>query len=388
MMSQRIETNWSTVRTEFRALEQWTHLNSATFGLTPRRALEAMTDHMRRRDEFACTDFMDWFDDLDRIRILCARLVHCDAADVAFVHNSSTGMAFLLNGLDWQPGDEILTLADEFPNQLYSAAALERRGVLLRAVPWPMFYESVSARTRLVALSTVNYATGFRPPIEEISAFLASRGVLLYLDGTQSVGALAFDVATVRPAMLSVNAYKWLMSPNGAGFVYVAPELRRRLAPSVVGWRSDRDWRAVQQLHHAAPRFKDSAERYEGGTQPFPSIYAMGAVIEMLLELGPAQVEARILELAEKARAMLRGLGAEVNADCSQIVTAIIPGCDAVALAATLKERRIVTAARHGRLRVSPHLYNREEDIAELRSAIAELTGMEEARFQSVSAYK
>ena len=122
-----------------------------------------------------------------------------------------------------------------------------------RVVPWPEFYASVNERTRLVVLSTVNYATGFRLPLEEISRFLAGRGVLLYLDGTQSVGALEFDVRRVRPAVLCVDAYKWMLSPNGAGFVYVAPEVRERLAVTVVGWRTDRDWRQVNHLNHGAP---------------------------------------------------------------------------------------------------------------------------------------
>jgi selenocysteine lyase/cysteine desulfurase len=365
--------DWEQVPREFPALSHWTHLNTATFGQTPKRAIQAMMRHMVYRDELACMDFLYWFDDLDRIRVKCARLVNCHAADIAFVPSSSHGMALLMHGLDWQRGDEVLTLEDEFPNQLYAAAALDRYGVRLRTAPWPGFYESVNKRTRVVVLSSVNYATGFRPPLEEISAFLAPRRVLLYVDGSQSVGALEFNVARVRPSVLSVNAYKWLMSPNGAGFLYIAPELRRRLPPIVTGWRSDRNWRNVQQLNHGVPRFSESAERYEGGMPPFPSIYAMGAVIDMLLKLGPRNVEARVLELAAKVRMMLRELGAEINGDDSQIVTAVLPGCDSETLEAELKERRILTSVRHGRLRISTHVYNTEHDIEVLRSALVDL---------------
>jgi cysteine desulfurase/selenocysteine lyase len=374
--------DWLQPRSEFPALAHWTHLNTATFGQTPKRAVEAMVRHMTRRDEFACMDFLAWFDDIDQIRAACARLVNCDASDIAFVQNSSAGMALLMHGLNWQSGDEVITLEDEFPNQLYAAAGLDRYGVRLRTAPWPRFYESVNGRTRLVALSTVNYATGFRPPLEEVSEFLASRGVLFYVDGTQSVGALDFDIALVRPTMLCVNAYKWLMTPNGVGFLYVAPEMRKRLPPTVIGWRSDRGWRDVEHLR-GAPRFAESAERYEGGMPPFPSIYAMGAVIDMLLELGLRNVEARVLELAGKTRAMLRELGAQVNADNSQIVTAVVPGCDSGKVAAALKEKRIVTSARQGRLRISPHLYNIEDDIDVLRFGLVQLR--EQMRGMSVS---
>src|SRR5437899_5559488 len=191
---------------------------------------------------------------------------------------------------------------------------LARFGAKLRTAPWSGFYRSVNERTRLVVLSTVNYATGFRPPLEEISRFLRERGVLLYVDGSQSVGALQFDIGLVRPSVLCVDAYKWMLSPNGAGFLYVDPELRQRLPATVVGWRSDRNWRSVASLNHGEPVFTDSAEKYEGGMLPFPSIYGMGAVIDLMLEVGPAAIEARVMELAGKTRTMLCGLGAQVNA--------------------------------------------------------------------------
>jgi cysteine desulfurase/selenocysteine lyase len=360
--------DWKRLRAEFPALRNWTYLNTATYGQLPRAAAEAMMRHVARRDEFACGDFLAWFDDMDALRASCAQLVHCDASDIAFVISAATGLASLVQGLTWEPGDEVLTLDDEFPNQLYVSSVLARFGAKLRPVPWPQFFDSVSDRTRVVVMSTVNYATGFRPPMEEISRFLRERGVIFYVDGTQSVGALEFDIASVRPAILCVDAYKWLLSPNGAGFLYVEPELRKRLPATTVGWRSDRDWRSVNALNHGDPVFAEAAEKYEGGMLPFPSLYAMGAVIDMMLQTGPAAIEARVLELAGKARAMLQDLGAEVNAGESQIVTACLPGKDAGQLAKMLKEHRILVSARHGRLRVSTHFYNDESDLEALRS--------------------
>jgi len=170
---------------------------------------------------------------------------------------------------------------------------------------------------------------------------------------------------------MSVDAYKWMLSANGAGFLYVDPELRHRLPATVVGWRSDRNWRSVDSLNHGEPVFAQTAEKYEGGMLPFPSIYGMGAVIDLMLQIGPAAIEGRVMELAGKARTMLRGLGAEVNTDESQIVTAILPGLDAGELARSLRERRILVSARHGKLRVSPHFYNDESDLETLKMALA-----------------
>jgi selenocysteine lyase/cysteine desulfurase len=362
--------DWKALRTEFPAMARWTFLNTATYGQLPRRVAEAMNRHLARRDELACDDYLAWFDDMDGIRESCARLVHCEPGDIAFVTNAAAGLAALVLGLAWHPGDEVLTLDGEFPNQLYVSATLARFGAALRTVAWSEFYQSVNERTRLVVLSTVNYATGFRPPLEEISRLLRQRGVLLYVDGSQSVGALQFDVELVRPSVLCVDAYKWMLSANGAGFLYVDPELRQRLQATVVGWRSDRDWRSVHSLNHGEPVFAETAEKYEGGMLPFPSLYGMGAAINLMLEIGPAAIEARVMELAGKARSMLAGLGAEVNTDESQIVTAILPGADPGELARSLKERRILVSARHGRLRVSPHFYNDDTDLETLRSAL------------------
>ena len=360
--------DFSSIRSQFPALAHWTYLNTATYGQMPRAAAEAVSRHFARRAELACTDFLTWFVDMDKIRGLCARLINCQPDDIAFATSASNGLSWLTQGIDWRQGDEILTLDPEFPNQAYQVALEERHGVKYRAVPWPEFYNAVNDRTRLVVLSTVNYATGFRPPIEEISAFLrARRNILFYSDGTQSLGGLQYDVAAIRPSMFCVDAYKWMLSPNGAGFVYISPELRQTLLPTVIGWRTDKGWRNPNALNHGKPVFSGDAQGYEGGMIDFPSLYAMGAVIEMMIELGPAAIEQRVLELADTVREGLRQLGANVNTDHTPIVTARFEGHDSAAIAGALKQERIIVSARQGRLRVSPHFYNNSDDLALLQ---------------------
>jgi selenocysteine lyase/cysteine desulfurase len=222
----------------------------------------------------------------------------------------------------------------------------------------------------------VNYATGFRPPLAEISRFLAQKGVPLFLDGSQSVGALTFDVTKTPVDVLAVHGYKWLMSPTGAGFMYVSPAFRKKLPPNIIGWRSHHDWRNVDRLHSGTPEFKDAAEKYEGGGLPFHLLYAMEASVDWMLEIGPDAIEQRVMELASSARSMLRDLGAEVHDTGSQIVIAGFPALktfDASATARTLREQKVVVAARHGRLRVSPHFYNDDGDLKRLETALKNL---------------
>lgn len=356
-------TSWSANRAQFPALEHWTYLNTATFGQLPKRSAEAAARHFAHRDELACSDFLNWFDDMDGVRESCARLVNCQGGDIAFIGNACNGLALMMSGIDWKPGDRVVTLEDEFPNQLYALGDAQRSGVEAVTCSWDRFYESLNERTRLVALSTTNYNTGFVPPLEEIGAQLRSRGILFFVDGTQSIGALRFDVGRVRPDMLATHGYKWLLTPNGAGFLYVSPELRARLHPNVIGWRSHYDWRSVDNLHHGAPQFSDRAEKYEGGMVSFALLYAMRESIEMQLEIGLDAIEERVLALADSVRSAMRSCGATVADYRSPIVTGRFPNADPSQLARVLKEKRVLVAARRGQLRVSPHFYNNEQDI-------------------------
>jgi selenocysteine lyase/cysteine desulfurase len=155
--------------------------------------------------------------------------------------------------------------------------------------------------------------------------------------------------------------------------MYVSPAFRKKLPPNIIGWRSHHDWRNVDRLHSGTPEFKDAAEKYEGGGLPFHLLYAMDSSVTWMLEIGPDMIERRVLELANSARSMLRGLGAHVEDTGSQIVIAGFPGIDASATARALREQKVVVAARHGRLRISPHFYNDDEDLTRLENALKQL---------------
>ncbi|MSV35184.1 MAG: aminotransferase class V-fold PLP-dependent enzyme [Bryobacterales bacterium] len=363
--------DWETIRAEFPALAHWTYLNTATFGQLPRCATEAVARHWAHRDETACGDFLTWFDDADQLRGSLARLIHATGDDIAFVPSAAHALSQIVVGLglyDAPEGANVVTLQGDFPNQLYLPK--------LREVPWRNFYEAIDADTKLIAISEVNYATGFRPPLAEISRFVDAipgfRRPVLYVDGTQSVGALQFDVRATPVDVFAVHGYKWLISPNGVGFFYIAPHLRARIRPCVVGWRSHRDWRNVDHLHHGTPVFKESAEKYEGGFLPVALLYAMEASVNLILSIGPVEIEHRVMDLAADLRARLERLGAELETENvnSQIVTASFSGADASALAKELARRRVLVSARHGRLRVSPHFYNNETDLARFESEL------------------
>ena len=364
--------DWKEIRSQFPALAKWTYLNSATYGQLALRTQAAVAAHFAHRDELACRDFLTWFDDMDGVRALVAQLIRCEPSDIGFVPTAAAALSLFLGGLDWKPGDCIATLPDEFPNQFYYARWLRSRGARLVEVP---HLAELPAGTRAVVLSTASYSNGYRPDLDRITRMARSAGARIYIDGTQTVGALRVDVQALQPDMFAVDPYKWGLSPNGAGYMYVSPELRTKLEPAVIGWRSDKGWRSVDTLNCGVPEFSDRGERYEGGMLNFPSLYGLGESLRMMLEIGPERIEARVLELAAKTGAVLENLGAEIQHRNTNIVAARFPDLDASALARALGERGIIVAARHGNLRVGPHFYNDESDLEYLAATIRQLRG-------------
>jgi len=361
-------TDWAQVRAQFPALQRWTYLNTATFGQVPRCAVEAIERHLAHRDELACFDFLDWFTDHDGLREKLARLINSTPDEIAFVSNASSGLALVMNGIDWREGDEAVTLAGEFPNQIYAPSA---HHVKLLERPWPDLLAAIGPKTRLVAVSEVNYSTGFRVPLEQLAAAARKAGALFYVDGTQSLGALQFDWQDIQPDVFSVNTYKWMLTPNGVSFMAVHPRVREMLPPIEVGWRSHYDWRNVNNLHHGPPVFKTTAEKYEGGMLASSLLYALEAVVDLMLELGPAAIEERCLALAAETRRVLAAAGGDLIPDTkSPITCAAFSGRDAGEMSLSLKEQGILVSARHGHLRVSTHFYNTETDLARLRDRL------------------
>ncbi len=376
------EPAWGAVRALFPALRNWAHLNTAAFGPMPSTAVRAMTEHFVERDETASIGFMRWFDRLDGIRGKIAQLIGAEASDIGFCPNAGTALSWFLRGIDWRSGDEVLALDHEFPNNLYAPLMLDGKGVRFRPVPAPhgrflpeQILDELGPRTRLVLISSVNYSNGLRAPLEHIAPELRRRGVLLCVDGTQSVGVLRHDLRVTPADFLVVHGYKWMLGPAGSGFFYAPPETRAWLAPTVVSWRSHRNWRDFERLHHGRPELCSEAAVYEGGVQAFSLLFALEASLDLILECGPEMVECRSLNLATECREVLGRHGAELAApSCdacdSPIVTASFPRRDAIALRERLERHGVAVAARKGNLRVSLDFFNNREDLERLAAGL------------------
>lgn len=341
----------------------------------PLRAQAAITRHLERRNRLGARDFLFWFEAADGIRREVGLLFQAHADDVAYIPNTAYALSLLVNAIDWQTGDEVVTFEEEFPNQIYAAALLEERGVRLVQGKLRDWQTALSSRTRLVAVSHTNYVTGEEAPVAEMSGTLRARGIRFYVDGTQTAGVRRVDFRAVDADIYAVNAYKWLNSPPGSAFMLVPAHTRAWLNPNIVGWRSHHDWRNVNHLHHGKPTFAAAAERYEGGMLPFINLFAMQESIRLLFEVGLGEIEARVLRLAALVREELREAGGVVLGDESprangHIIAATLPGHDPGIVARQLETEEILVSARHGFLRVSPHFYNNEADIERFGKAL------------------
>jgi cysteine desulfurase/selenocysteine lyase len=359
---------------EFPIIENCAFLNHAGGAPLPRRS----ATRMRMLAEWvSCTGDRFWLDRLketERVRGLAAQLIGArEAHEVAFVENTSSGISLVAEGLDWRPGDNVVSADFEFPSNIYPWMNLAPRGVELRRaaerdgrIDPEELLSLIDGRTRMLALSWVQYASGFRSDLARLGRACRERGVLFVVDVIQGLGALPLDVEREFVDVAVASAHKWLLGPDGTGILYVSDRMVEQLRPPRAGWRSVRDqfeWTDFDLT------WGEGAKRFESGTLNSYGIVALGGSLELLLEAGSERIEPWVLGLAERGAKGFQDLGfavvsSRVPGETSGIVTAVPPaGRDAAELARQLKEKDVMAAARAGRLRISPHLYNTEGEI-------------------------
>jgi selenocysteine lyase/cysteine desulfurase len=302
--------------------------------------------------------------------------IGAEPGDIAFLRNTGDGANTIARGLDWEPGDEIVLCDNEFGANALPWLALREAGVEIRFVETArerltpaVLATHLRPRTRLVALSWVSFADGYR---HELAALAHAHGALFCVDAIQGLGAFGLDVRAAGVDALYCGAAKWLLALPGVSFLYVSPALRERLAVRWRGWRDVADiWNF---LDYDQPLAAGSA-RYEGGTQNFLGIAALDASIALLASSGIERISAHVLALTDRLATGLAARGAIVESlrGCgisSGIVTFSLPGQAPVELGRALGRKGFVTTYRATGIRVSPHGYNTAADIDDFLAAL------------------
>lgn len=367
--------DWNALREEFPITRNYNFMNHAATAPLSRRAAEAGRWYFAHAEENAYLRG-GFFKKVDRVRGQVALLINAGADEIAFIKNTSEGISFVANGLNWQNGDNVVITNVEFPANVYPWQALRPRGVQVRMVfeedgriPLERVMEAIDNRTRVVSISSVQFASGFRTDLATLGEYCQSKGVFLCVDAIQSLGAFPIDVKAMKIDFLAADGHKWLCAPEGAGLFYVHKEIQGYLQPTTIGWLSMKDAFDFGKYQF---EFQDSARRYESGSHNLPGVLALGAAVELVLELGIEQISTRLVQLTDRLTAGLREKGyrvisSRVPAEASGIVAFISDLHDHEQLQQHLeKEHRIVIAVRCGRLRASPYVYNTEQEIDQL----------------------
>ena len=309
-----------------------------------------------------------------------AQLLQCQPEEVALVGPTSLGLSFVAAGLKFRRGDNILIYHDDYPSNVYPWMALAERGVEVRLLntrglgiirPQDVMGQ-VDENTRLVALASCHFISGYRLDHQAIGKFLRGRGILFCLDAIQTLGAFPTTVEHVD--FLAADAHKWLLGPCGAGLLYVRRELQEKLNPPVYGWHNVRNPNFVAQEQIV---YRSGAAKYEAGTHNLIGLVGLVAAMELVLEIGVDNIAA---ELLRKRAALVPALQAKgftvLNADAkpenaSGMVSFHQPGKDLAALHKKLTEAGVVTSLRTDRkgqnyLRLSPHFYNTDVELQRL----------------------
>lgn len=318
-----------------------------------------------------------WRETITRTRQLIADLVGGAAERVAFTQNTSTGLALVVNGVDWKEGDNVVLPVGEFPSNSYPWRQLRRRGVEVREAPMTdghadldLLRDLINDRTRVVTVSAVQYSSGYRYDLARLSEACRAYDALLVVDGTQAVGAIRVDADAAEVDALAVSGHKWMLGPFGAGFVHFSQRAMHRLNPSTVGWFSVEDPFAFD----LEPNLAADARRFESGTENAAGIAGLGAAVSLVHEIGADQVENLIIERTEELAEALTSVGLEIGrhadrARWSGILFASTGADDAFWHARLLGAG--VKCSLRGGLRFAPHIFTNQDDISAITSVLS-----------------
>jgi cysteine desulfurase / selenocysteine lyase len=342
----------------------------------PRRVAEAVAQYARD----AATGDQEKFvypKILSDGRHVASQLLHCKPEEIAFVGPTSLALSFIASGVRFRRGDNVLIYFDDYPSNVYPWMALAEQGVEVRlmntrglgVIRARDVTGQIDENTRLVALASCHFISGYRLDYSAIASFLRERNILFSVDAIQTVGAFPMNAGQVD--FLAADAHKWLLGPCGAGLLYVREAMQEKLAPPIYGWHNVRSPEFVAQEQIV---LRSGASRYEAGTHNLLGLVGLLTGMQLILEIGVEAISAELLRKRAWLVPALQAKGYQVlNADapvenCSGITSFFRPGDDLGAVHQKLLDANVITSLRTDRkgekyIRLSPHFYNTGEEL-------------------------
>jgi selenocysteine lyase/cysteine desulfurase len=367
------------IRSLFRATQKYTYLNSAAVSPIPTTAVAAVRSQLEDVALNGAANYLDWVATKNRARALVAGMLNVAPENIAFMRNTSDGFAAVASGMDWNAGDNIVSFENEFPANFYPWRRVrDRYGVELRLAPERdgridigEFVSLIDSNTRLVAISAVQYASGFTADLERIAKAAHAVDAVFAVDIIQALGARGFDLPALGVDVASGASHKWMCAPEGCGLLYVSEEARNRVDPTFVGWISvETPW----DFEDREQSFKPNALAWESGTGCSSLFYGLEQSAKLLTETGLDRIQAYLEELTDHLCELVSGVSYEIvssraPAEKSSIVCIRHRnGLACEDISKKLEEAGIIVSPRGGLVRIAPHFYNNREDIERLVS--------------------
>ncbi len=363
----------SSYRTYFPITATDIYLNHAAVSPLSTKVVKAINDIMSSRSQGPIEIFPQLSEEIIGLKNNLGTFIGADKENIAIISNTSEGFNWLVQGLDWKDGDRVLLVDQEFPANIYPFLNLEQKGVSIDYVPlrngfiYPDEIEKkIQPRTRLLSISFVEFLNGFKNNLPEIGKVCKKNEIIFSVDGIQGVGALPIDMKICGIDFLSNGGHKWLMGPQGCGFMYLAPDLMTQLKPAFAGWLSVKDsWNFFDYRLD----FLDDARRFEIGTMNVFGIVGLRAATDLLLKAGTARIEQHLLGLGSRLIAGLeevgfKSVGSDKQSERSGIYSFTGPNPDE--MVKYLQANRIHLSLRNEIIRFAPHFYNTYEEIDEV----------------------
>ncbi len=370
---------WAEFRRQMPVARNWVYLDHAAVAPLSGPAEAAVLTWARDAASDGDVHCGAWATQMEALRETAAGMIGADVREIALIRNTTEGVNLVAEGFPWQTGDNVVIPADEFPANQYAWMNLAGRGVETRRVPTDQgrldldrIADACDARTRIVSASWVSFASGWRNDLDRLAEVAHRAGALLFVDAIQALGVFPLDVGRTPIDFLAADGHKWMLGPEGAGLFFTRNEHLSLLRPLGVGWNSVQHALDFSRIDFD---LKETAARYEGGSQNTPGMLALWASLDLLTQLGIEAISDRILWITDLACRRLSELGATLISDRSPerksgIVVFDLPGKDPASVQRRCLKRKVVLSCRGGRLRISPHAYNNESDIERLIEAL------------------
>jgi len=359
---------------EFPLINELIYLNHAAVAPWPKRTSLAVIKFAEQNTLYGAQFYPDWLKKESELRTQLQILLNAPSADdIALVKNTSEALSFVAYGLDWRSGDNIVSSNEEFPSNRLPWESLAKLGVEFRQAdltsaksPENALFSLVDSNTRLLTISSIQFASGLRLDLEKIGAFCKRHHILFCIDAIQSIGAVQFDVQAYQADFVMADGHKWMLGPEGLGVFYTTPEARNKLRLTQYGWHMMKDTHNYENKQWVV---HPTARRFECGSPNMLGIHALSASLSLLLEIRMAVIESLLIEnsnfLIEEIdkNAQLTLLSQRQDRLKSGIVTFKHKTISNEALYNRLQKNDVICSLRGGGIRFSPHFYNTKEEI-------------------------